>query len=111
MENAYAHTPVLLNEVIFYLRPSPGQNFVDATLGGGGYTTALYEKIKPDGKVLAIDLDQDAIDNIKSQLTNVKSLIAHHGNFRDVDKIVKHHKFENISGIVADLGLSSHQLD
>ena len=76
MENAYAHTPVLLNEVIFYLRPSPGQNFVDATLGGGGYTTALYEKIKPDGKVLAIDLDQDAIDNIKSQLTNVKSLIA-----------------------------------
>ncbi len=106
----YEHTPVLLKEVIEYLDPSPGQNFVDATLGGGGYTAAILENNQPGGKVLAVDLDKDALENFKFQISNFKELVLHHGNFAQIDKIVEGHKFSNISGIVADLGLSSYEL-
>jgi 16S rRNA (cytosine1402-N4)-methyltransferase len=107
----YSHIPVLLDEAISLLNPQPNQNFVDATLGGGGYTRALLEKIGPNGKVLAIDLDQTAIDLATSYQLKTKSLIPVHGNFADIDQIVTNHKFNNISGIVADIGLSSYQLD
>lgn len=109
MNVEYNHVPVLLSEVLEYLSPKPGENFVDATLGGGGYTRAILERNKPNGKVLSIDLDSDAIENLKS--SNLKSLILHQGNFSHIDKITEHHKFANISGIVADIGLSSYELD
>lgn len=107
----YSHIPVLLDEAISLLNPQPNQNFVDATLGGGGYTRALLKKIGPSGKVLAIDLDQTAIDLATSYQLKTKSLIPVHGNFADIDQIVTNHKFNDISGIVADIGLSSYQLD
>lgn len=109
--NTYNHIPVLLKEVLGYLDVKPGQNFIDATLGGGGYSQAIIEKNYPDGKVLAIDLDQEAIDQSKSVISNSQSVIFHHGNFAHIDKIVEHHKFFNISGVVADLGLSSYELE
>jgi 16S rRNA (cytosine1402-N4)-methyltransferase len=118
----YVHTPVLLKEVVELLNPQSGQNFVDATLGGGGYTKAILDRIMPDGKVLAIDLDKDAIKNFQflisnfqknSKFQNLKtnSVIVHQGNFAQIDKIVERHKFSNINGIVADLGLSTYELD
>lgn len=117
-EQKFHHIPVLLKEVIGYLNPHQNENFVDATFGGGGYTEALLEKIQPNGKVLAIDLDADAIKYQRlAHLENLgvatgnKNLILHHGNFKDLDKIVEHYKFKNISGIVADLGLSSYEID
>lgn len=111
IEQKFHHIPVLLTEVLGLINPKPGENFIDATLGGGGYSRSILERIGSTGKVLAIDMDQDAIDNAKTQNPNTKNLILHHGNFKDIDKIVDHHKFENISGIVADLGLSSYELD
>ncbi|MCX6797040.1 MAG: 16S rRNA (cytosine(1402)-N(4))-methyltransferase RsmH [Candidatus Doudnabacteria bacterium] len=111
IEQKFHHIPVLLTEVLGLINPKPGENFIDATLGGGGYSRSILEQIGSTGKVLAIDMDQDAIDNAKTQNPNTKNLILHHGNFKDIDKIVDHHKFENISGIVADLGLSSYELD
>lgn len=110
----YGHTPVLLNEVIEYLNPQPGQNFVDATLGGGGYTKAILNKNQPNGKVLAIDLDQDAVEAFELGIRNEKlgtRAQAVQGNFSHIDKIVEHHKFSGIAGIVADLGLSSYELE
>lgn len=107
----YEHIPVLLKEVLDFLDPHPGQNFVDATLGGGGYTSAILEKVKPDGKVLAIDLDFDAVENVKGQRLNVKCLTLVQGNFAHIDRIISHHKFPPPDGIVADLGLSSYELE
>ena len=108
----YTHVPVLLNEVVSLLEPKPNQNYVDGTLGGGGYTQALLEAVSPKGQVLAIDLDEVALANAKIQLaTFQKRLTLAHGNFRDIDKIVTHHNFGPISGIVADIGLSSFQID
>lgn len=124
MNQSYVHVPVLLNEVIQQLGPRPGQYFVDATLGGGGYSLAILERIRPNGQVLAIDLDEDALDNFKfeylnptsetnskSKTLNSKQIILRKGNFRDIDKIIRHHDFPAPDGIVADIGLSSHQLD
>lgn len=123
MKQNYEHIPVLLKEVLQYLDPKPGQSFVDATLGGGGYTTAILEKVQPDGKVLAVDMDQDAVENFKDQIFPLRGItqrvtnswgagaVVVHGNFGQIDKIVHHHNFQNIQGIVADIGLSSYQLD
>lgn len=114
MIKLYKHIPVLLKEVLEYLDPKPNENFVDATLGGGGYSSAILERVMPDGKVLAIDADFDAIENFKSQILKSKyqkNAVVAHGNFRDIDGFVERHKFTPISGIVADLGLSSYQLD
>lgn len=110
----YHHIPVLLQQAITYLDPQPNQHFIDATLGGGGYSKALLEKVLPDGKVLAIDLDEDAIANFKHEIRREHyshNAVVAHGNFRNIDKIASSHKFTQIDGIVADIGLSSYQLD
>ena len=113
MTDQYQHHPVLLKEVLAFLEPAKGKNFVDATLGGGGYSLALLERVSPSGKVLSIDLDQVAIDNFHSKLSSdfAKQALVSHGNFADVDKFVEKYEFTDIAGIVADLGLSSYQLD
>ena len=114
----YSHIPVLLQQAITFLNPQAGDQFVDATLGGGGYTKSLLEKVAPKGTVLAIDLDQAALDNAQANFeaeVKNKNLILVHGNFAQVDKFVEAHKevygFNAIDGIVADIGLSSYQLD
>lgn len=114
----YSHVPVLLKQAIDFLAPKPGQRFVDATLGGGGYTEKLLQATAPDGKVLSIDLDKAAIDNSHDKFRDeVKSgrLVLAHNNFAQIDKVLEHHEqfygFNAIDGIVADIGLSSFQLD
>ena len=113
----------MLKEVMEYLAPLPGQNFIDGTLGGGGYTKAILGRLGGQGKVLAIDLDNLAIANaelnLKAPIENHKLILAH-GNFKNLQKIVEKYfaadapstgsgnfKFD---GIVFDLGLSSAQL-
>jgi 16S rRNA (cytosine1402-N4)-methyltransferase len=120
----YEHIPVLLNEVLECLDLRPGQNIVDATLGGGGYTSAIVDRIKPGGKVLAIDLDEDAVKNFKQRLQPPRHPTGDtppqqggeapqivQGNFSKIDHIVKNHNFPAPDGIVADLGLSSYELE
>lgn len=111
--NTYAHIPVLLNEVIEYLEPQPGQNVIDATLGGGGYTQAILKEIGETGKLLAVDLDKDAIENFSIQDTKhkIQNTILAQGNFSKIDQIAKNHNFPAPDGIVADLGLSSYELE
>src|SRR5688500_8775962 len=118
MPNSYEHIPVLLKQAITFLDPKPGDQFVDGTLGGGGYTKALLEKVGPKGTVLAIDLDESALENAKANFpaeVKNKNLILAHGNFAQIDKFVRDHEetygFNAIDGIVADIGLSSFQLD
>ncbi len=109
----YVHIPVLLNEVLEYLGPQQGQNFVDATLGGGGYSRAIINKVGKNGSVLSIDLDNDAIElaRISKSKLQISNWDIAQGNFRDIDKILKHHDFPAPDGIVADLGLSSYELE
>jgi len=111
----YKHIPVMLKEVMEYLNPVPGQKFIDCTLGGGGYSKAILDKISDNGKVLAIDMDNLAIENaklnFKTEIEN-KRLILVQDNFKNLSEIIKEN-FDagtKFNGIVFDLGLSSAQL-
>lgn len=104
---AQYHTPVLLQEVMEYLHPRPGQTFIDCTLGGGGHAKEIMQRIEPDGRLLGIDADEDALHNIISK----KNFIAVRGNFRDIEALAKENGFQGVNGILFDLGVSSFQLD
>ncbi len=105
------HIPVLSKEIIEYLKPKSNQNFIDATLGDGGHSLTILEKIKPDGQLLAIDLDQEAIKNASERLGKYKNRITFiQDNFINLETIVAKKKFFPINGILFDLGLSTAQL-
>lgn len=106
------HRPVLLQEVIRYLRPVPGGVAIDATLGGGGYARALRDQITPGGTLLAIDRDAQAVARGRSALPvpGVRVLVAH-GDFRDLGAIAAAHAMPAPHAVIFDLGLSSPQLD
>lgn len=101
------HKPVLLNEVIQYLDPKPGENFIDCTIGEAGHTMAILERIKPDGKILGIDVDSYFLERIKPR----DRLVLVQGNFIDLEKIVQEHNFYPVHGALFDLGLSSWQIE
>ncbi len=105
------HIPVLQKEVLKYLDPKPNENFIDGTIGGAGHARAILEKIKPDGKVLGIDLDEKAIEGINDQNSKLENLILVNDSYADLKKIVESEKFGPVSGILLDLGISSFQID
>lgn len=105
------HRPVLLQEVIQGLQPAPGRAFIDATLGGGGYTTALLERLRPGGLLLSLDRDPDAIERFAHEHARPEvTLRLIHANYADLRAIATQ-AGRPIHGIVFDLGLSSLQLD
>ena len=102
-----AHTPVLLNEVLQYLDPKPGENFIDCTVGEAGHALAILKMTAPNGKVLGIDRDADMVERLRAS----SKLLAHHGNFSEIGEIAKSYNFTPIHGILFDFGLSSWQLE
>ena len=109
------HLPVLLPEIVSYLRVKRGKKYIDATLGGGGHS---FEILRLGGIVLGIDVDQDAIEYIKKklgignwELGINKRIFIEQGNFADLLDIAKKHGFNQVDGILFDLGMSSYQLD
>lgn len=102
-----AHIPVLMKEVLKYLDPKPNQNFIDCTLGDAGHARAILKKTRPDGKLLGIDADPEAIAINKEKS---KRLILVNDNFRNLASIVKEQKFGPVHGILLDLGFSSSTL-
>ncbi len=109
-QSPFAHTSVLLEEVLDALRPRPGIGYraLDATLGGGGHSLGLLERSSPDGFLIALDADPRAVEAAHTRLAHFNNrfeLIQ--GNFRDLSSL----DLEPVDGIVFDLGLSSPQLE
>lgn len=105
------HKSVLLNQVLEYLKVSAGEKYIDATLGGGGHT---LEILKHGGKILGLDVDQEAIAFVRSKIQDYKfknNLTIVKGNFRNIDTLARENEFGKVAGILFDLGVSSHQLD
>ncbi|MEN6521380.1 MAG: 16S rRNA (cytosine(1402)-N(4))-methyltransferase RsmH [Armatimonadota bacterium] len=106
------HRPVLLDEVIEFLDPQPGQIFIDCTLGGAGHTKAILSRIIPGGCVIGIDRDQDSINQAQRELEQFKdNVILVRRDFADLDAILEELSIESVNGVLMDLGVSSHQLD
>ena len=109
---AYRHIPVMLSEAIHYLNCRPGKTYTDCTLGGSGHAKAICERIMPDGMLIGIDQDIDAITNAQKALQSYSSNIhLFHGNFNNLPQYLTQIKIEAVDGILLDLGLSLHQLE
>lgn len=102
------HTPVLLDESVSALIDSPKGIYADATFGGGGHSREILNRLSPEGRLIAFDRDSDAIANRPDddRLTLIRS------DFRWIHNHVLHQGYiEGIDGVLADLGVSSHQFD
>lgn len=101
------HTPVLLQECIDGLDIWPGGIYVDCTFGGGGHSKAILEHLNENGKLVVFDQDEDARKNLPDD----KRVIFVPQNFRHLQRFLRLHKAAKVDGILADLGVSSHQFD
>lgn len=101
------HDPVLLPQVTEGLNLKAGGKYIDATLGGGGFTKVILNR---GGKVLGIDLDQDAIEFTRQKFKDQENLTLKQGNFGNLKDIAKEEGFESVDGIIFDLGMSTNQL-
>jgi 16S rRNA (cytosine1402-N4)-methyltransferase len=106
LEQSY-HTPVLLKEAVDGLRINSDGIYVDCTFGGGGHSKAILEKLDKNGKLIAFDQDEDARRNIPK---DPRIIFVPH-NFRHLQRFLKLHNINVVDGILADLGVSSHQFD
>jgi 16S rRNA (cytosine1402-N4)-methyltransferase len=106
------HLPVLANEVIEMLAPTPGSLHIDATLGAGGHTERILEAASPEGRVLGVDADPAAIHRVEVRLRARfgERLVLRQGNFRDLATIAPEAGFGAVDGALFDLGLSGYQL-
>ena len=102
------HLSVMADEVIEWLQPKPGQILVDGTLGGGGHTRLLAERVGPEGRVLGLDRDPAAIAAFSASIDSRIEPI--HANYIDLDQILAARQIPAIDGFLLDLGLSSDQL-
>lgn len=107
MSEPVYHVPVLLNEVIDGLRINPDGIYVDCTFGGGGHSKAILEKLGARGKLVGFDQDADA----KKNLPDDERLIFVSHNFRHLQRFLRLEGITAVDGIMADLGVSSHQFD
>jgi 16S rRNA (cytosine1402-N4)-methyltransferase len=103
------HVPVMAEEVIHWLDPRPGGTFVDGTLGGGGHTLALSDRVGPGGLVLALDRDPAARAAAERRLAG-RSIKLAAANYRELGEVLAQLQISCVDGIVLDLGLSSDQL-
>lgn len=101
------HIPVLAEELIDALQVKPAGVYVDCTFGGGGHSSMILQQLNGDGKLIVFDQDQDASRNIPDDSRVI--FVPH--NFRHLKKFLRLHKIEEADGIIADLGVSSHQFD
>ena len=110
MANSF-HLPVLTKEILNYLNLKKGGVYIDCTLGGGGHSKAILEKIYPHGLLIGIDQDIEAIETAKEELKSyIDKVKLVKGNFKNLEEILSDLKTETVSGIIFDLGVSFHQL-
>ena len=110
--NTDSHIPVLFDEVLALLQPKANGRYIDGTLGAGGHTAGLLQKSAPSGRILVFDKDVEAIAFAKKQLQSFGDRITYiHASYAQMGSLAPDHGFDQVDGILLDLGLSSRQLD
>ncbi len=110
MEN-FTHYTVMKNEAVDALECVGGKIYVDCTLGGGGHSELILQKISPSGRLIAFDIDQDAIDAASERLKDYKNLTIVKSSYTNIKHVLKNLGIEKITGgVLFDLGASYHQL-
>ena len=101
------HNPVLLKESVDGLNIKPDGIYVDVTFGGGGHSKEILTRLGPNGKLFAFDQDEDALENALDD----ERFVLINENFRFIKRFLRFHNVKSVDGILADLGVSSHQFD
>ena len=101
------HNPVLLHETVDGLNIKPDGVYVDVTFGGGGHSKEILKQLGSGGKLFAFDQDEDAVANALKD----ERFVLIHENFRYIKRFLRFHGIKKVDGILADLGVSSHQFD
>ena len=115
--NSPYHKPVLQSEVLQFLAPRPGENFCDLTLGGAGHALSIAERIAPDGLLIGIDRDPDAIQEAARRLESARQsigVVLLRSPFGQLESALQSNELTRdilLDGALMDLGVSSHQLD
>ena len=108
----FKHIPVLFHEIMDIMGPKPGEFFVDCTLGGGGHSKGFLERTSPDGRLIGIDQDTNALAAAQQNLSSYEGRVVFvHSNYQNLDAILNEYAPEGVDGILFDIGVSSHQLD
>lgn len=108
------HFPVLLKETIEYLDIKSGKKIIDATLGGGGHSFPILERILPRGKILGIEADPKAFEKMRKRISKLNledNFIVVNQNFVNLKEIIEENNFGNVDGILFDLGLSTDLIE
>ena len=107
----FTHYTVMKNEAVDALNCQDGKIYVDCTLGGGGHSELILKRISPNGKLIAFDIDQDAIDAASERLKDYKNLTIVKSSYTNIKQELKKLGIEKITGgVILDLGASYHQL-
>ena len=106
------HKPVLLETVLSYLNLRAGSIVLDATVGSGGHAEAILKAIEPQGILIGLDQDEEALRKLPSTLkAGGRQVILKHSNFRDLDRTLSELNLSSIDAVLLDIGLSSDQLE
>lgn len=112
LAGGWGHVPVLLDEVRAALNPQPGQWFIDGTLGAGGHAQAVLEATSPDGRLLGLDADPQALEIARQRLTAYQDRVHFvNANFAELAEVARREGFLSVQGVLLDLGFSSLQLE
>ena len=110
--SAFEHTPVLLDEVLEQLDPTSGGVYADVTLGGGGHAKAILERSSPDGRLIGTDRDPSALEAAGAALSGFGDRATlRKARIGELADVLASLEIENVDGVLADLGVSSVQLD
>ncbi len=105
------HVPVLLNETISLMNIREGGTYIDCTTGLGGHSSAIAERIGAEGRLLCIDQDSEALEFARAKLAPFGRRVRFvHANFRELATVAKREGFQDVDGILMDLGISSYQI-
>ena len=108
----FVHVPVMIQEMVDFLKPQPGKHYLDGTLGGGGHAEQILLHSSPDGSVLGLDRDEEAIAASWARLGAYRDrLTTRQASFEQARDILGEIKWHQVDGVVLDLGISSHQID
>ncbi len=105
------HVPVMVEEVVAGLVADPDGAYVDATAGGGGHSWALLQALGPKGRLLAVDRDREAVAAARARLAADARVIVRQGRFVELSGLLAQEGIGSLSGVLFDLGVSSHQID
>ena len=108
----FTHVSVLLKEAVGFLNPKPGRRYLDGTLGGGGHSEQILIGSSPDGEVLGLDRDDEALTAAQERLKGFgRRLRTRQASFAAAREILDQIHWQPVDGVILDLGISSHQVN